>query len=66
MPLSRELDGLTLSVPCSHCGHVLRKKGSSVRSVSHYTCKSCKQQFRVTYSDKLKLFADHTRKNLSA
>jgi transposase-like protein len=63
MPLSQGLLNVVLSRPCPHCQHVLERKGSFFQSASHYTCTSCAKRVAMGYQDKLKLFADHARKN---
>lgn len=57
MPLSNALDDVPLSLACPNCGHGLQKLGRWFLRASAYRCEGCGASNRITYDDKLKLFA---------
>ena len=59
MPLSARLRNVDLTLECQHCGHLIIKKGFWFISASTFKCDECKGEMRLTYSDKLTLFAKH-------
>ena len=46
-----------MMLACRTCGFAITKKGSWFRAVSRYKCESCGVQGRVTYDDKIQVFA---------
>ena len=46
-----------MMLACRTCGIAITKKGSWFKSASRYKCESCGGQGRVTYDDKMRLFA---------
>ena len=46
-----------MMLACRTCGIAITKKGSWFKSASRYKCESCGVQGRVTYDDKMRLFA---------
>src|SRR4051812_7827848 len=51
MALLARFSNVMLSHPCSHCGHVLEKKGSWFTVVGRYTCSGCGTQAKWQHSD---------------
>jgi hypothetical protein len=51
-----------MTFACPICGHALTKKGSWFKSASHFKCAGCQTRSRISYEDKLRLFAAHDRK----
>jgi len=59
MPLSAQLRNVDLTLECKHCGHLIIKKGDWFIAASTFKCEGCKGEVRLTYSEKLALFAKH-------
>ena len=59
MTLSSELRHVDLTLECKRCGYLIVKKGTWFMTVSTFKCCKCKAEQRLTYSDKLALFAKH-------
>ena len=59
MPLSAQLRNVDLTLECERCGHLIIKKGDWFIHASTFKCEGCKGEVRLTYSDKLALFAKH-------
>ncbi|TPL74142.1 hypothetical protein FJ954_10460 [Mesorhizobium sp. B2-3-15] len=59
MALSRRLLMCNMTFECPHCGFALKRAGSWFQVVSSRRCEGCQRQFRITYTDKLTLFAKH-------
>jgi predicted RNA-binding Zn-ribbon protein involved in translation (DUF1610 family) len=57
MPIPFHLNEALLTFECSRCGHALVKKGSWFRGASQFRCAECGHQGRITYDDKLRIFA---------
>jgi hypothetical protein len=57
MGLPDDFADVMMTLACGTCGFALTKKGSWFNSASHYKCESCGVQGRVTYPDKVRLFA---------
>jgi hypothetical protein len=57
MSLSRELNNVMLSHPCSRCGSERQNPGVWFRAIRHYTCVECGGLEVLTYDEKLTLFA---------
>jgi hypothetical protein len=57
--LSSELRHVDLTLECKRCGYLIVKKGTWFMTVSTFKCCKCKAEQRLTYSDKLALFAKH-------
>jgi hypothetical protein len=57
--LSIKLRNVDLTLECEPCGHLLVKKGRWFWTVSSVKCQVCKAEQRLTYSDKVALFAKH-------
>jgi hypothetical protein len=57
MSLRDDFADVMMTLACRTCGFAITKKGSWVKSASHYKCVSCGVQGRVTYDDKMRLFA---------
>jgi hypothetical protein len=55
--MSGERVDVMMTLACRTCGFALTKKGSWFKSASLYKCESCGVQGRVTYDDKVRLFA---------
>jgi hypothetical protein len=60
MPLSSKLRYVDLTLECKGCGHLIVKRGVWFMTASSFKCDQCKVPVRLTYSDKLALFAKHT------
>jgi hypothetical protein len=61
MGLSSDLDDVDLTMRCFYCGHPLVKPGRWFRTVSRFTCEKCQTTSRISYPDKVALFARHTK-----
>jgi DNA-directed RNA polymerase subunit RPC12/RpoP len=59
MPLSARLRDVDLTLECERCGNPIIKKGSWFSAASIFKCAECKGEVRLTYSDKVALFAKH-------
>ena len=59
MPLSSKLRYVDLTLECKSCGHLIVKRGVWFMTASSFKCDQCKVPVRLTYSDKLALFAKH-------
>lgn len=59
MTLSTRLRNVDLTLECKRCGHLTVKNGSWFMTISTFKCKVCKSERRLTYSDKVALFAKH-------
>jgi DNA-directed RNA polymerase subunit RPC12/RpoP len=59
MALSVRLLNVDLTLECERCGHLIVKRGGSFITVSIVKCAECKGEVRLTYSDKVALFAKH-------
>jgi hypothetical protein len=57
MPLSTRLKNVDLTFQCERCGHLIIRKGGWFICVSTFKCDECKGELRLTYSDKVALFA---------
>ncbi|SDR58272.1 hypothetical protein SAMN05519103_06066 [Rhizobiales bacterium GAS113] len=61
MTLSSKLADVPLTFECAHCGLALSKKGSWFKSARRFTCAGCQREVRLTYDDKIRIFAQHAR-----
>ena len=61
MTLAARLRNVDLTLECERCGHSIIKKGDWFICVSKFKCAECKGELRLTYSDKVALFAKHAR-----
>ena len=60
MPLTTRLQNVDLTLECKHCGHPIVKKGSWFRTSRHsFKCGGCKRDVRMTYKEKIVLFAKY-------
>jgi hypothetical protein len=59
VPLSSQLRYVDLTLECRGCGHSIVKRGVWFMTVSTFKCENCKAELKLTYSDKLALFAKH-------
>ncbi|SDR54005.1 hypothetical protein SAMN05444161_5650 [Rhizobiales bacterium GAS191] len=59
MTLSSKLVDALLTFECAHCGLKFSKKGSWFKSAARFTCAGCQREARITYSDKIRIFARH-------
>ena len=59
MPLSGRLRDVDLTLECQRCRHLIIKKGNWFLRASTFKCDKCKGEVRLTYSDKIALFAKH-------
>jgi hypothetical protein len=59
MALSARLRNVNLTLECKLCGHSIVKKGVWFMTASTFKCQLCKGEWRLTYSDKVALFAKH-------
>jgi transposase-like protein len=57
--LSTRLRNVDLTLECEPCGYLLVKKGGWFMTISTFKCQVCKSERRLTYSDKVELFAKH-------
>jgi transposase-like protein len=57
MPLTHALDHVVLTHPCPHCGRAVEKPGSWFKSAASFRCVGCGANNRITYEEKLSLFA---------
>jgi len=55
MTLTRKLDHVQMILPCSACGHELRKPGRWFLVVPRYRCEGCGMEQRITYDDRAQL-----------
>jgi transposase-like protein len=60
MALPTELRDASLTLDCPQCGHALTKKGSWFMAGHRFKCEGCQREVRLTYAEKIKLFARHT------
>jgi hypothetical protein len=58
--LSSGLRHIDLTLECELCGHLIVKKGVWFMIASTIKCQECKGERRLTYSDKVALFAKHS------
>jgi hypothetical protein len=66
MSLSNELSDVDLTFKCASCGYRLVRTGSWFLHASGFKCAGCRSQQRITYDDKMKLFARHMHLALRA
>ena len=60
MPLTTRLENVELALVCKHCGNRIIRKGSWFRTSRHsFKCGVCKGEVRLTYQEKIVLFAKH-------
>ena len=59
MTLSTQLLNVDLTLECKRCGHLTVKKGSWFMTINTFKCRVCKDERRLTYSDKVELFAKY-------
>ena len=59
MSLSARLRNADLTLECEPCGYLIVKKGVWFMTISKFKCQVCKSERRLTYSDKVALFAKH-------
>ena len=59
MTLSTQLRHVDLTLECKHCGYLIVKRGTWFMTASTFKCRKCHAELRLTYSDKLELFAKH-------
>jgi transposase-like protein len=59
MPLSAQLRYVALTLECKHCGHALMKNGGWFMAAPRFKCAGCQREVRITYDDKVALFAKH-------
>jgi DNA-directed RNA polymerase subunit RPC12/RpoP len=59
MPLSARLRDVDITLECERCGHLIIKNGGWFITASIFKCAECKGEVRLTYSDKVALFAKH-------
>ena len=59
MTLSARLRDADLTLECERCGHLMTKKGGWFITASIFKCAECRGEVRLTYSDKVALFAKH-------
>jgi peptide subunit release factor 1 (eRF1) len=59
MALSAQLRNVDFTFECEHCGNPIIKSGKWIISASTFRCEECKGELRLTYSDKVALFAKH-------
>ena len=59
MTLSARLRNVDLTLEYERCGHSIIKKVDWFICVSTFKCDRCKGGLRLTYSDKVALFAKH-------
>jgi hypothetical protein len=60
MALSPALRYVDLTLECELCGHLIIRRGGYFWTVSTFKCQGCKGERRLTYSDKVALFAKHS------
>jgi hypothetical protein len=60
LTLSSSLRHVNLTLKCGLCGHLLVKEGVWFWTASTFRCQECKGEQRLTYSDKVALFAKHS------
>ena len=61
MTLSPKLSDVLLTFGCPYCGRALIRKGSWFKTAARFKCAGCQREARVTYEDKIRLFARHAR-----
>jgi hypothetical protein len=61
MTLASKLDDVLMTFDCPHCGMALIKKGRWFKFVGDFRCAGCQRGVRMTYDDKIRLFAKHAR-----
>ena len=59
VPLSSKLRYVDLTLECESCCHLIVRKGVWFMTASTFKCDQCKATLRLTYSDKLALFAKY-------
>jgi hypothetical protein len=59
MPISVRLDRVDLTLKCNHLNNLLIKKRRYFMTASTFKCDACNGELRLTYSDKVALFAKH-------
>jgi hypothetical protein len=59
--LSARLRNVELTLEWETCGYLIVKKGIWFMTVSTFKCQVCKSEQRLTYSNKVALFAKHAR-----
>ena len=59
-PITKAFDRILLSHACPHCGHQFQRTGAWFKAADQYRCEPCRQEVRLTYRDKVKLFRDHS------
>lgn len=59
MPLCNELRDVVLTFVCRQCGRQLLKKGGWFMGAHSFKCEGCGREVRLSYDDKLVLFANH-------
>src|SRR3978361_453222 len=57
MTLSAILLTVEMTFECPHCGHTLVKTGNWFQTIGRFQCKGCQDAVRLSYKDKLALFA---------
>jgi hypothetical protein len=60
MALSSALRYVDLTLECELCGFLMIKTGVWFWTASTFKCQECKGKRRLTYSDKVALFAKHS------
>jgi hypothetical protein len=56
---TRLLRNVDLTLECERCGYLTVKRGSWFMTINTFKCRVCKDERRLTYSDKVELFAKH-------
>jgi transposase-like protein len=59
MPLSGALRTVDMSFKCPLCGLALVKDGNWFMTVGRFKCEGCQAQIRLSYNDKVELFAEY-------
>jgi len=57
VPLPVELLDKIFARHCPHCGYKMEKLGLWFQSVHRYRCEGCGQKLKMTYPEKVALFA---------
>jgi hypothetical protein len=57
--LSTQLRHVDLTLKCKGCGYLIVRRGTWFMTASTFKCCKCKTELRLTYSDKIALFAKH-------
>ncbi len=60
MALSSALRYVDLTLECELCGFLMTRAGVWFWTASTFKCQKCKGQRRLSYSDKVALFAKHS------